>query len=361
MTTSGIDEVKLNEFMTKVVNELGGAWSASLVIIGDKLGLYRAMADSRPITSQELASKTNTTERYIREWLANQTAGGYISYDVATGKYTLPAEHALALANENSPAFVIGAFQITSVLIKDESKIVEAFRTGKGVDWGDHDPMLYGATERFFKPNYVANIVSSWIPALDGGKVAEKLTEGGARVADVGCGHGISTIIMAKAYPDSKFIGFDNHAPSIEYARKKAKEEGLAEDRIRFDVASAMSFPKEDEYDLVTFFDCLHDMGDPSGAASRVFQTLKKPGGVWMIVEPFANDKMEDNLNPLGRIFYAASTVLCVPASLAHNGPALGAQAGEARIAKIVKGVSGFKHFKRATQTPFNIIYEAKT
>ena len=359
MTTS--DEAKLNEFMTKIVNELGGAWSASLVIIGDKLGLYRAMADSEPITSQELADKTNTAERYIREWLANQAAGGYIRYDAATGKYTLPPEHALALANENSPAFVMGGFQLTSVPIKDESKIVEAFRTGKGVDWGDHDPTLYMATERFFKPNYVANIVSSWIPALDGGKVVEQLKKGGARVADVGCGHGVSTIIMAKAYPNSTFVGFDNHVPSIEYARKKAKEEGLTEDRIRFEVSSATDFPKEDEYDLVTFFDCLHDMGDPSGAASRVFQTLKKPDGVWMIVEPFANHKMEDNFNPLGRVFYAASTVLCVPASLAHNGPALGAQAGEARIVEVVKRGSGFKHFRRATQTPFNIIYEAKT
>jgi 2-polyprenyl-3-methyl-5-hydroxy-6-metoxy-1,4-benzoquinol methylase len=358
MSTTNIDESKLNAFMHKVVGELGGAYSASLVIIGDKLGLYKAMSDSRPITSQELAQKTNTNERYIREWLANQAAGGYLTYDNSNRKYSLPPEHAMALANENSPAFVMGGFQITSVLIKDEAKIVEAFRTGKGVDWGDHDPLLYTAVERFFKPNYIANISSSWIPALDGGKVEEKLKKGGVKVADVGCGHGISTIIMAKAYPNSKFVGFDNHVPSIEYARKKAKEEGLGDDRITFEVSSAYNFPKENEYDLVAFFDCLHDMGDPAGAASRVLKTLK-PEGVWMIVEPFSNDNTEDNLNPVGRMMYAASTSICVPASLAHNGPALGAQAGESRISEVVK-TSGFTHFKRASQTPFNLIYEAK-
>lgn len=345
--------------MNKVIGELGGAWSASLVIIGDKLGLYKAMSDSRPVTSQELAQKTNTNERYIREWLANQAAGGYLVYDGSNGKYSLPPEHAMALANESSPAFVVGAFQTTSVLMKDEAKIVEAFRTGKGVDWGDHDPLLYTATERHFKPIYFANISTSWIPALDGGKVEEKLKKGGAKVADVGCGHGISTIVMAKAYPNSKFVGFDNHAPSIEYARKKAEEEGLDDDRITFEVSSAANFPKENEYDLVAFFDCLHDMGDPAGAASRVLKTLK-PDGVWMIVEPFSNDRTEDNLNPIGRMFYAASTSICVPASLAHNGPALGAQAGESRISEVVKKSGGFTHFKRAIQTPFNIIYEAK-
>jgi SAM-dependent methyltransferase len=355
-----IDEAKLKDFMGKVVNDLGATESTVLVIIGDKLGLYKAMADSKPITPAELASCTGTTERYIREWLSNQAAGGYISYDPNTAKYTLLPEQAMALADENSPVFSLGGFQGAMAFFRDESKITEAFRTGKGVDWGDHDPNLYEGTERFFKPNYVANIVSSWIPSLDGGKVEEKLKRGGTKVADVGCGHGISTILMAKAYPNSKFIGFDYHKPSIEVARKRAKEEGLSEDRITFEVATSTDFPaKEGEgYDLVAFFDSLHDMGDPSGAASHVLQTLK-PDGTWMIVEPFANDKLEDNLNPIGRIFYAVSSLVCVPASLAHNGPALGAQSGERRISELVKA-AGFKHFKRATQTPFNLIYEAK-
>src|SRR5215213_5102902 len=323
---NNIDEAKLKDFMEKVVNDLGATESTVLVIIGDKLGLYKAMADSKPVTPAELASRTGTTERYIREWLSNQAAGGYISYNPNTAKYILLPEQAMALANENSPVFSLGGFQGAMAFFRDEPKITEAFRTGKGVDWGDHDPNLYEGTERFYKPNYVANIVSSWIPSLDGGKVEEKLKRGGgAKVADVGCGHGISTIIMAKAYPNSKFIGFDYHKPSIELARKRAKEEGLSEDRITFEVASSTDFPnnKGEGYDLVAFFDCLHDMGDPSGAASHVLQTLK-PEGTWMIVEPFANDKLEDNLNPIRRIFYAASSLVCVPASLAHNGPALG-------------------------------------
>jgi SAM-dependent methyltransferase len=357
---NNIDEAKLKDFMGKVVNDLGATSSTVLAIIGSKLGLYKAMADSKPVTPAELASRTGTTERYVREWLANQAAGGYISYDPNTTKYTLPPEQAMALANENSPVFALGGFQATMAFFRDEPKITEAFRTGKGVDWGDHDPNLYEGTERFYKPNYIANIVSSWIPSLDGGKVQEKLKGGGANVADVGCGHGISTILMAKAYPNSKFIGFDYHKPSIEVARKRAKEEGLSEDRITFEVASSTDFPSKDGegYDLIAYFDCLHDMGDPSGAASHVLKTLK-PDGTWMIVEPFANDKVEDNLNPIGRMFYAASSLVCVPASLAHNGPALGAQAGERRISELVKA-AGFKHFKRATQTPFILIYEAK-
>jgi ubiquinone/menaquinone biosynthesis C-methylase UbiE len=356
-----IDEAKLKDFMGKVVNDLGATESTVLVIIGDKLGLYKAMADSKPVTPAELASRTGTTERYVREWLSNQAAGGYISYNPNTAKYTLPPEQAMALANENCPVFSLGGFQATMAFFRDEPKITEAFRTGKGVDWGNHDPNLYEGTERFYKPNYIANIVSSWIPSLDGGKVEEKLKRGGSgtKIADVGCGHGISTILMAKAYPNSKFIGFDYHKPSIEVARKKAKEEGLSEDRITFEVASSTDFPGKGEgYDLVAFFDCLHDMGDPSGAASHVLQTLK-PGGTWMIVEPFANDKVEDNLNPIGRMYYTASSLVCVPASLSHNGPALGAQAGERRISELVKA-AGFKQFRRATQTPFNLIYEAK-
>jgi SAM-dependent methyltransferase len=358
-TIKRVDETKLKEFMGKVVNDLGATFSTVLVIIGDKLGLYKAMADSKPVSAVELASRTGTTERYVREWLANQAAGGYIIYDPNTEKYTLPPEQAMVLANDKSPAFALGGFQSAMAFFRDEPKITDAFSTGRGVDWGDHDPNLYEGTERFFKPNYVANIVSSWIPSLDGGKVEEKLKREDAIVADVGCGHGISTILMAKAYPNSKFIGFDNHGASIEIARKRAKEEGLIEDRIAFEVASSTDFPSKDNgYDLVAFFDCLHDMGDPGGAASHVLKTLKQDG-TWMIVEPFANDKVEDNLNPVGRIFYAGSSLVCVPASLVHNGPALGSQAGEYRISQLVKA-AGFKHFKRASQTPFNLIYEAK-
>jgi len=358
-TIKRVDETKLKEFMGKVVNDLGATFSTVLVIIGDKLGLYKAMADSKPVSAVELSSRTGTTERYVREWLANQAAGGYIIYDPNTEKYTLPPEQAMVLANDKSPAFALGGFQSAMAFFRDEPKITDAFSTGRGVDWGDHDPNLYEGTERFFKPNYVANIVSSWIPSLDGGKVEEKLKREDAIVADVGCGHGISTILMAKAYPNSKFIGFDNHGASIEIARKRAKEEGLIEDRIAFEVASSTDFPSKDNgYDLVAFFDCLHDMGDPGGAASHVLKTLKQDG-TWMIVEPFANDKVEDNLNPVGRIFYAGSSLVCVPASLAHNGPALGSQAGEYRISQLVKA-AGFKHFKRASQTPFNLIYEAK-
>ena len=366
-----IDEGKLNDFMGKVVNDLGATWSTVLVIIGDKLGLYKAMADSKPISSEDLAGRTGTTERYIREWLANQAASGYINYDPNIAKYTLSPEQAMALANENSPVFSLGGFQGAMAFFRDEPKITEVFRTGKGVDWGNHDHNLYEGTERFFKPNYVANLVSSWIPSLDGGKVEEKLKRGGAIVADVGCGHGISTILMAKAYPNSKFIGYDYHETSIDIARKRAREEGLTEDRITFEVASSTNFPSENNegdgndndeddlgYDLVAFFDSLHDMGDPRGAASHVLKTLKQDG-TWMIVEPFANDKLEDNLNPVGRVFYAASSLVCVPASLAYNGPALGAQAGEKNIKNIVTQ-AGFTKFRRATQTPFNIVYEAK-
>jgi SAM-dependent methyltransferase len=358
-STKRVDQARLQDFMGKVVNDLGATWSTVLVIIGDKLGLYKAMADSKPVTVAELAGRTRTTERYIREWLANQAAGGYISYDSKTGKYILPPEQAMALANENSPVFSLGGFQAAMALFRDEPKITDVFRTGKGVDWRDHDHNLYEGARRFLEPNYVANIASSWIPSLEGGKLEEKLKHGDAIVADVGCGHAISTIIMAKAYPNSKFIGFDYHEASIEVARKRAKEEGLTEDRITFEVASSTDFPsKSDGYDLVTFFDCLHDMGNPSGAASHVLKTLK-PDGTWMIVEPFANDNVEDNLNPVGRVFYAGSSLVCVPASLAYNGPALGAQAGEHRISQLVKA-AGFNHFKRVTQTPFNLIYEAK-
>jgi SAM-dependent methyltransferase len=361
-----IDDEKLQQFMGKVLTDFGGAASAVLVYIGDKLGLYKAMFDfGKPITSQELANLTSTSERYIREWLANQAAGGYLTYDSNSQKYTLPVEHAQALVNENSPVYVAGGFQVMMSLFRDEPKFLDVFKTGKGISWGEHDKDLYQGTERFFRPAYTANLVSSWIPALDNGKVEQKLKEQmGLKVADVGCGHGISTILMAKAYPNCKFYGFDNHPASIEYARMKAKEEGLDEDRIQFEVASSTNYPSpkkdaEGGYDLIAFFDCLHDMEDPQGAAAHALSTLKKPDGIVMIVEPFANDKIEDNLTPIGRMLYAASTMICIPASLSQNGPALGAQAGEPGISKVVKA-GGFKHFKRATQTPFNIVYEAK-
>jgi SAM-dependent methyltransferase len=361
-----IDNEKLKQFMGKVLSDFGGAASAVLVYIGDKLGLYKAMSDfGKPMTSKELANRTGTSERYIREWLANQAAGGYLLYDPNSQKYILPFEHAQALVNENSPAYVAGGFQVMMSLFRDEPKFLEVFKTGKGIAWGEHDKDLFEGTERFFRPAYTANLVSSWIPALDNGKVEQNLKRDiGLKVADIGCGHGISTILMAKAYPNSKFYGFDNHPASIEYARKKAREEGLGEDRIQFEVASSTNYssPKDAErgYDLIAFFDCLHDMEDPQGASAHALQTLKKLDGVVMIVEPFANDKLEDNLNPVGRLNYAASTMVCVPASLSQNGPALGAQAGEARISKVVKD-GGFRHFRRATQTPFNIVYEAKS
>jgi 2-polyprenyl-3-methyl-5-hydroxy-6-metoxy-1,4-benzoquinol methylase len=365
-STTTIDSEKLQQFVGKVLTDFAGAGSCVLAYIGDKLGLYKAMSDfGKPITSQELANLTSTSERYIREWLANQAAAGYLTYDSASQKYALPIEHAQVLVNENSPAYIPGAFQAMMAFYRDEPKLSEAFKTGKGIAWGEHDKDLFEGTERFFRPSYTANLVSSWIPALDNGKVERKLKQGGLKVADIGCGHGVSTILMAKAYPNCKFYGFDDHPASIEYARKKAREEGLDEDRIRFEVASSTNYPSPQQegvgngYDLIAFFDCLHDMEDPQGAAAHALKTLKKPDGVVMMVEPFANDKLEDNLNLVGRLFYASSTMACVPASLSQNGPALGAQAGEARISKVVKA-GGFKHFKRATQTPFNIVYEAK-
>ena len=329
---------------------------ALLTFAGDKLGLFKAMAGAGELTPEELAKKTGTQPRIIKEWLAAQAAGGFVTYNPASGTYTLPEEQAFALIDENSPAYIAGFYQTLVSLFKDQEKIIEAFRTGKGLGWGDHHHYLFEGTERFFKPNYVANLTTSWIPALDG--VEDKLRRGGeAKVADVGCGHGASTILMAKAYPNSKIIGFDYHRPSIEWARKQAEKEGLK--NITFEVAGATDYPGDD-YDLVTFFDCFHDMGNPTGAARHVLQTLnKKKDGTWMLVEPFANDKVEDNLNPLGRVFYGASTMICVPASLNENGPGLGAQAGEERIREVVKS-AGFSKFRRATQTPFNLVFEAR-
>jgi SAM-dependent methyltransferase len=356
MKTMVVDEAKLNEFIGRTVGEWGAIESALLTFIGDKLGLFKAMAGAGALTPEELAKKTGTHPRIIREWLAAHAAGGFVTYNPAAGSYTLPEEQAFALTNENSPAYIVGFYQIIAGLYKDQEKIIEAFRTGKGLGWGDHHHYLFEGTERFYKPSYVANLTASWIPALEG--VEEKLRrEGsGAKVADVGCGHGISTILMAKAYPNSRIIGFDYHKPSIERARKEAEKEGLK--NITFEVAGSTDYPGDD-YDLVTFFDSFHDMGNPSAAARYVLQTLKKKNGTWMLVEPFANDKLEDNFNPLGRAFYSGSTMICVPASLNEDGPALGAQAGEKRIREVVMS-AGFSKFRRAIQTPFNLVFEAR-
>lgn len=345
------DESKLHEFMMKAVGDMGAAMHAALIIVGDNLGLYKAMAGAGPMTPGELAEKTKTNERYIREWLNANAASGYVTYDPATQRYRLPDEQAFALTTLDLP----GAFQIISACIKDEPKITQAFRTGAGVGWHEHDTCLFVGTERFFRPNYANNLITAWLPALDG--VVEKLKAGG-KVADVGCGHGSSTLLMARAFPKSHLYGFDYHPGSIEYARQLASRDGLT-DHLTFDVANAKNYPANGGYDLVTFFDCLHDMGDPAGAAAHVLSTLK-PDGTWMIVEPFANDKTEANHNPIGRIFYSASTMICTPASLSQEvGAALGAQAGEERIRKVVTS-GGFTRFRRAAETPFNLVYEAR-
>ncbi len=349
-----IDQAKLDEFMGRFVGDLGAALSAALVVIGDRLGLYRAMADGEPVSAEELARRTGTDARYVREWLSNQAAGGYVSYDPGQGTFSLLPEQAFALAQENSPAFVPGAFQLATALIKDEPKITEVFRTGAGVGWHEHNHDLFAGTERFFRPGYLANLVSSWIPALDG--VDAKL-EAGALVADIGCGHGASTILMAEAYPRSEFVGFDYHQASIEHARHAAEQAGLT-GRVGFEVAPAKEYPG-DGYELVCMFDCLHDMGDPVGAAAHVLGTLA-PDGTWLIVEPYAGDRLEDNLNPVGRIYYGASTLVCTPASRDQEvGLALGAQAGEARLREVVTA-GGFTRFRRATETPFNLVLEAR-
>jgi SAM-dependent methyltransferase len=354
MATQTISEQKLEDFMGRFVGDLGAALSVATVMIGDKLGLYKAMADGEPLTPAELAQRTGTDERYVREWLSSQAASGYVAYDAGTARFSLPPEQAMALAQDSSPAFIPGAFQLAAALIKDEPRIAEAFRTGEGVGWHEHDHDLFCGTERFFRPGYIANLVPSWIPALEG---VERKLEAGALVADVGCGHGASTVILAQAYPRSEFVGFDYHPGSIERARVAAREAGLG-DRVRFEVASAKQYPGAG-YDLVTMFDCLHDMGDPVGAARHVLGSLSDDG-TWLIVEPFANDRLENNLNPVGRVFYSASTMVCTPASRDQEvGLALGAQAGEARLREIVQE-GGFTRFRRATQTPFNLVLEAR-
>ena len=349
-----LDMEKLHEFLGRALVDFGATFHAALVRIGDRLGLYKGLAAGGPQTAAELAQRTGTVERYVREWASCQAAGGYISYDAATGKFYLTEEQAFAMADDTSPAFMQGAFQVALAATKAEEQLAERFKSGNGMGWHEHHHGVFEGTERFFRPGYAANLLSAWIPALDG--VHEKL-KSGARVADVGCGLGASTILMAKAYPKSEFIGFDYHDKSIETARQRAKDAGTG-GNVKFEVSMAKNYPGKD-YDFVTFFDCLHDMGDPAGASQHVHSTLKKDG-TWMIVEPFAGDKLEQNLNPVGRAFYGASTLLCTPASLSQEvGLALGAQAGEARLKQVVTS-GGFTRFRRATETPFNLIFEAR-
>jgi len=349
-----VDTDKLMQFVFRAVEEVGATLNTALVVMGDRLGLYRAMAGAGPLAPAELAERTGTAERYVREWLNAQAAGGYVSYDPDSGRYVLPPEQAVALTDPDSPAYLPGFFQIALGSVTDSPNIVGAARTGAGFGWHEHGSDVHEGCERFFRPGYNANLVAAWLPALDG--VVDKL-ERGALVADVGCGHGSSTILMAQQFPNSVFVGSDYHAGSIETARRRAQDAGVA-DRVRFEIAPAAGYTGV-EYDLVTMFDCLHDMGDPVGAARHVHGTLK-PDGTWMIVEPMAADRVEGNLNPVGRAYYSFSTLLCTPASLSQEvGLALGAQAGEARIADVV-GTAGFTRFRRAAETPFNLVFEAR-
>jgi 2-polyprenyl-3-methyl-5-hydroxy-6-metoxy-1,4-benzoquinol methylase len=349
-----IDEKKLNDLLGKVVGDVGAAMSAALVVIGDKLGLYKSMAKSGPVTPEELARATATTERYVREWLNAQAASGYVGYDAATGRFSLSPEQAFAFADDTSPASVPGLFHVTAAMWHGEEKMTDNFRSGRGLEWGAQHPCLFEGTERFFRAGYIGNLVGTWLPALEG--VTAKL-ERGAKVADVGCGLGASTILMAKAFPKSRFLGFDSHDKSVTLARERAKQAGVS-DRVTFEVAQSTNYPGNG-YDLIAHFDCLHDMEDPVGAARHAKETIARDG-TWMIVEPFAADRPQDNHNPVGRVFYSASTLLCIPHSLAHQGPALGAQAGEARLREVVVTGGGFSRLRRATETPFNIILEAQ-
>ena len=345
-----LDHAKVNEFLGKAIQDVAATFHAGLVLIGDRLGLYRAMAGAGGLTPAELAKRTGTHQRYVAEWLAAHAAGGYVTYDAATGQFTLPPEQAFVLLDADLP----GAFMLGVGSVHDQSKIADAFRTGTGVGWHEHDTAVFDGCERFFRPAYAMNLTSQWIPALEG---VEARLEAGARVADVGCGHGASTIIMAQAFPRSIFWGFDYHAKSIDCARRAAEKAGVA-DRVTFEVAPASKYPGTG-YDFVTFFDCLHDMGDPVGAARHVRQSLA-PKGSWMLVEPMAHDRLEDNLNPVGRLYYGASTLLCTPASLSQEvGLALGAQAGEARLRKVLTD-AGFRHVRRVAETPANMVLEAR-
>jgi 2-polyprenyl-3-methyl-5-hydroxy-6-metoxy-1,4-benzoquinol methylase len=349
-----VDGDKLMQFVFRAVDEVGATLNAALVVMGDKLGWYRALAGTGGLSPAELAERTGAAERYVREWLNAQAAGGFVEYDPGSGLYSLPPEQTVALTDSSSPAYLPGFFQIALGSVLDSPRIVEAARSGAGVGWHEHGHDVHEGCERFFRPGYNAHLIPEWLPGLDG--VVEKL-ERGALVADVGCGHGASTILMAQAFPNSRFVGSDYHGGSIETARRRAEEAGVA-DRARFQTEPAAAYGGTG-YDLVTMFDCLHDMGDPVGAARHVRSTLK-PDGTWMIVEPNAGDRVEDNLNPVGRAYYAFSTLLCTPASLSQEvGLALGAQAGEARIHDVVEA-GGFTRFGRAAETPFNLVFEAR-
>jgi SAM-dependent methyltransferase len=348
-----IDGAKLNELVVKMIGDLGAAAGAALVVVGDKLGLYRGIAEAGSVTPSELAARTGTAERYVREWLAQQAAADYVEYDVGAGRYSMTPEQQMALAIEGSPASVLGAFEVVGSIHRDESKITEAFRTGKGVAWHEHDVALFRGTERFFRPAYAAHLVNEWLPALDG--VREKLARG-ARVADIGCGHGASTILMAQAFPKSQFFGFDYHQPSLDRAIAAAREAGVS-GNTHFERATAKDYPGT--YDLVAFFDCLHDMGDPAGAAAHVRQSLAADG-TWMVVEPMAGDTVAENMHPIGRFCYAASTMICTPASLAQEGQAaLGTQAGEKKLREVI-AAGGFTRIRRAAETAFNMVLEAR-
>ena len=356
--TAPINEERLNHLLGKAIVDFGAASHAALVVIGDKLGLYKALAEAGPLTPEELAARTDTAERYVREWLNSQAAGGYVDYDPATAHYSMSAEQAMLLAHDDSPAFMVGAFQTAVAASRIAPRLQEAFRTGQGIGYHLHDADVFPGIERLFRTSYATYLVQAWIPSLTG--VEEKL-RAGAVVADVGCGHGAATIMMAEAYPRSTFVGFDYHLPSVHAARDRARSAGV-DGRVRFEVGGATAFDTPSSgagYDLVTSFDSLHDLGDPIGAAERVLATLA-PDGTWMIVEPYAADRVEDNLNPIGRAFYSASTLICTPCSLSQEtGLALGGQAGEAMI-RDVASVAGFTRFRRAAQTPFNLVFEAR-
>jgi SAM-dependent methyltransferase len=348
-----IDPKKLEQLMGRMVGDVGAAAGAALILLGDELGLYKALASGGPSTSAEVSSRTGCAERYVREWLAQQAASGYIEYDAAAARFSITPEQAAVFADESSPAFLPGAFEMVVAMIRDEPKLAAAFRSGQGVGWHEHDTSLFRSVERFFRPGYAVHLVGEWIPSLEG---MQARLQKGASVADVGCGHGVTTILMAGAFPNSKFVGFDYHRESIERARHLARESGA--NNVSFEVAMAKDYPGTN-YDLVAFFDCLHDMGDPVGAAAHVRQSLK-PDGVFMVVEPRAGDRLEENLNPVGRIFYAASTMFCTPASLSQEvGLALGAQAGEKRMREVAK-TAGFTRFRRAAETPFNAVFELR-
>jgi 2-polyprenyl-3-methyl-5-hydroxy-6-metoxy-1,4-benzoquinol methylase len=352
--TATVDEAKLEQFMGQAVTDMGAAMNGALVLIGGELGLWKAMAGAGPLSSEEIAGRSGVAERYVREWASAQAASGYLEYDADADAFTLPPEQAMAFADENSPVYVLGGYHVVSSVWKDRERLAERYRTGAGFGWHEHDPELFSGTEAFFRPGYQAHLTAEWLPALE--DVEEKLRSG-AKVADIGCGHGASTVIMAKAYPDSEFHGFDYHDGSIARAKEMAQAEGVS-DNAAFDVATAKDYPG-DGYDLVCFFDCLHDMGDPVGAMKHVRETISEDGSV-MLVEPFAADTLSENLNPVGRVYYAASTLVCTPSSLDQEvGLGLGAQAGEGRLRQVAEE-AGFTRFRRATETPFNLVLEAR-